>query len=218
MPRPLLSLSSCLLLASAHLAQAEPEWPSNLAQHEKHWPEQEALVKRDAAIRARMAVEVPRAVRKMSDDPGQKFYFDYWEFAAAEAGADTNQVAIVEGEFLNVTLLPPALKHSEDYGRHWNFPRMPQGINQYDNHHGKGNDEDVNSLQHGHRPSLTPHVDNNSNHPIPVRRTIVKNHVDNRPYVNECCLEHCQCCCAVAPNERQRGIFRLVVSDYGHTL
>ncbi|KAK7532398.1 uncharacterized protein J3D65DRAFT_636685 [Phyllosticta citribraziliensis] len=128
MPRPLLSLSSCLLLASAHLAQAEPEWPSNLAQHEKHWPEQEALVKRDAAIRARMAVEVPRAVRKMSDDPGQKFYFDYWEFAAAEAGADTNQVAIVEGEFLNVTLLPPALKHSEDYGRHWNFPRFfPQG-------------------------------------------------------------------------------------------
>ncbi|KAK7555767.1 hypothetical protein IWX49DRAFT_553265 [Phyllosticta citricarpa] len=130
MPRPLLSLSSCLLLvSSAHLVPAEPERSFNLARHERHWPEQEALVKRDAGIRARINVEVPRVVRKMSDDPGQKFYLDYWEFAAAAAGADRNQVTLGDDDdFLNVTLLPPVLKHAEDVGRHWNFPRFfPQG-------------------------------------------------------------------------------------------
>ncbi|KAK8228376.1 hypothetical protein HDK77DRAFT_383532 [Phyllosticta capitalensis] len=127
MPSRLLSLPSCLLVlvASAGLTEAKPEWPYNLPRHEKYWPEQEAIVKRDAAIKARMAVEVPHVVRKMSDDPSQKFYFDYWEFAGAGAIADAaSQVTLGDDEYFNATLLQPVLKHSDYQSRHWNLPRF----------------------------------------------------------------------------------------------
>lgn len=136
MPPSLLSLPSSLLLllSSNYLATAEP-WPYNLPKHEKYWPEHEEFVKRDANIQQRMAGQPPAGVQKMSGDPGEKFYLEYWQFEDASVEveqdnavkdfkrrAETPNVDLDE-QYSNASLaenlLPPLLLHSEahDAGR-----------------------------------------------------------------------------------------------------
>lgn len=72
----LASLSRSLLVtASQDLA-----WPYNLPPHVKYYPEDEALVRRESDASARLQRQQPLKMRKMSTDPGEKFYLHYWSF------------------------------------------------------------------------------------------------------------------------------------------
>lgn len=128
MPSSLFTLPSSLLLLSLsnYLAAAEP-WPYNLPKHEKYWPEHEEFVKRDAHIRERVARQPPAGVQKMSHDPGEKFYLDYWQFEELNGGADQTAGnfrrraqaldADTDEQYSNSSLaenlLPPLLLHSD---------------------------------------------------------------------------------------------------------
>ncbi|KAF4538957.1 hypothetical protein BFW01_g8250 [Lasiodiplodia theobromae] len=128
MPSSLFSLPSSLLLLSLsnYLAAAEP-WPYNLPKHEKYWPEHEEFVKRDAHIRERVARQPPAGVQKMSHDPGEKFYLDYWQFEELNGGVDQTAGnfrrraqaldADTDEQYSNSSLaenlLPPLLLHSD---------------------------------------------------------------------------------------------------------
>ncbi|KZF25567.1 hypothetical protein L228DRAFT_236648 [Xylona heveae TC161] len=83
---PIASLRAALLALAATTAGSvsatEPElpWPYNLPAHVKYFPEDEFHVKRGIDIEQRLATEVPIGVKKMSEDAGEKFLFDYWIF------------------------------------------------------------------------------------------------------------------------------------------
>lgn len=78
LPRNLLILIAAWPLT----ANAQQQWPYNIPPHMKYFPEDEAHVKRELSIQQRMAEEQPVIVRKMSADEGEKFYLEYWQFAA----------------------------------------------------------------------------------------------------------------------------------------
>lgn len=77
LPTPLL-----LLIASAPVPAVshEPQWPYNLPPHVKYFPKDEALVKRELSLQQKLQQQPAIGVRKMSSDPEQKFYLDYWSF------------------------------------------------------------------------------------------------------------------------------------------
>ena len=83
LPTPLL-----LLLATSHLipSASAQQWPYNLPPHQKYWPEHENLVLRDAEVRQQLATQTPTAMQKMSSDPNQMFFLDYWQFDAPSEG------------------------------------------------------------------------------------------------------------------------------------
>lgn len=85
-------MSLLLLLASGQLAQASQEdqspapWPYNLPRDAKVWPEDPPHRRRDVeAIKhlIRKGAQ-PVGVRKMSGDPNEKFYPEYWGFSDHE--------------------------------------------------------------------------------------------------------------------------------------
>ncbi|KIW91099.1 uncharacterized protein Z519_07993 [Cladophialophora bantiana CBS 173.52] len=55
-------------------------WPYNLPADSKYYPEDELMVKRDMDVQRKLQRSMPTAVRKMSGDPGEKFYLEYWGF------------------------------------------------------------------------------------------------------------------------------------------
>src|SRR5271167_3085430 len=82
--RRLLALPSCLLVLLTsipqHASSQELQWPYNLPRTVKYYPEDEAHIKRDIDIRQRLQHQQAIGVRKMSADPGEKFFLDYWSF------------------------------------------------------------------------------------------------------------------------------------------
>ena len=52
----------------------------------KYFPEHEAIARRELGIQQRLLRERPVGMKKMSGDPGEKFYLDYWLFADEAAG------------------------------------------------------------------------------------------------------------------------------------
>ncbi len=54
---------------------------SDLTRNVKYFPEHEAIARRELGIQQRLRKEKPVGMRKMSGDPGEKFYLDYWFFA-----------------------------------------------------------------------------------------------------------------------------------------
>jgi hypothetical protein len=68
-----------LLLASPAWTQ-EPQWPYNLPEGMKYYPEDEVLVKRGLDSLKRLETQRPVGVKKMSPDPNEMFFLDYWEF------------------------------------------------------------------------------------------------------------------------------------------
>ena len=72
-----------LLIATpeARVSAQELQWPYNVPPHVKYYPEDEPLVQRDIEIRQRLQQQPAAGVRKMSDDPGEMFFLDYWSFA-----------------------------------------------------------------------------------------------------------------------------------------
>lgn len=77
LPTALLGL---LLEQSSPGLAEELEWPYNLPPHVKYYPEHEGLVKRNAEIREKLQQQSPVGMRKMSSDPGEMFFLDYWHF------------------------------------------------------------------------------------------------------------------------------------------
>jgi progranulin len=73
----LLLIATSPTRVSAH----ELEWPYNLPPHVKYYPEDEALVRRNVEIQQKLLHQPATGVRKMSDDPGEMFFLDYWSFA-----------------------------------------------------------------------------------------------------------------------------------------
>lgn len=77
-----LPASILLLITRSPLpvASHELKWPYNLPSHLKYFPEDEALIKRELTLQQRLQQQPALGVRKMSADPDQKFYLDYWSF------------------------------------------------------------------------------------------------------------------------------------------
>lgn len=83
-PASLLALPTSLLLlitrGPTRAASQELQWPYNLPPHMKYFPEDEALVKREIILQQKLQRQPAVGVRKMSTNPDEKFYLDYWSF------------------------------------------------------------------------------------------------------------------------------------------
>ncbi|KAH0343936.1 hypothetical protein KCU81_g5053, partial [Aureobasidium melanogenum] len=56
------------------------DWPYNLPPDAKYYPEHEHRIRRDVEIQQKLNLTSPCGMRKMSDDEGEKFFLDYWQF------------------------------------------------------------------------------------------------------------------------------------------
>lgn len=141
--RSLLSLAPTLLLASSvqlRPSQAQRRWSQERSAGEKYWPEHETLARRDDRVPERVANRAPIGIRRMSGDPGEKFFLDYWVFGDSDTkgasrtaeehsdgwgGAQGN----VHGANVSTSqpLLPPYLLHS-DHDRHDARGFLPRSI------------------------------------------------------------------------------------------
>ncbi|EME44817.1 hypothetical protein DOTSEDRAFT_173192 [Dothistroma septosporum NZE10] len=92
----LLSLPATLLaLTIAQCAEAlEAQWPYNLPRHAKYYPEDEPHVKRGLGAQELLQWHAPQGVKKMGDDPGEKFFLDYWEFEEQSAAHSATSLNI----------------------------------------------------------------------------------------------------------------------------
>lgn len=85
----LAALPSSLLvfIASSALPVSSQDlpWPYNLPSEAKYYPEDEVLIRRDLYIQQSLQTRPVTGIRKLSDDPGEKFYLDYWAFEEEEA-------------------------------------------------------------------------------------------------------------------------------------
>jgi hypothetical protein len=74
------------------------QWPYNLPPHVKYYPEDEALVRRNLEIQRRLQQQPAAGVKKMSDDPGEMFFLDYWSFASQADGNTTTSSIRAAGQ------------------------------------------------------------------------------------------------------------------------
>lgn len=77
LPPALLALVASLS-TTAH-AQEVP-FPDNHPRDVKYFPNEEAIARGELNIQKRLLNEKPVGIRKMSGDPGEKFFLDYWIF------------------------------------------------------------------------------------------------------------------------------------------
>ncbi|KIW52125.1 hypothetical protein PV05_07790 [Exophiala xenobiotica] len=81
----LAALPSSLLVFIASSAlpacSQDLDWPYSLPPDVKYYPEDEFLVKRDMDIQKKLQRHAVTGIRKMSHDPGEKFYLAYWGMA-----------------------------------------------------------------------------------------------------------------------------------------
>ena len=76
----LLALPALLTLSIPITSGQSQDWPYNLPAGAKYYPEHESYLKRDLEIQRRINTAPPSAMRKMSEDEGEKFFLDYWQF------------------------------------------------------------------------------------------------------------------------------------------
>lgn len=87
MPSPMrlfaLPASIILLITTSPviISSEDLQWPHNLPPHMKYYPEDEVFVKRQIDVQKQLQRQPVAGMRKMSNDPGEKFFFDYWTFA-----------------------------------------------------------------------------------------------------------------------------------------
>jgi hypothetical protein len=114
--RTLLSLPASLiaLILNHGVEASEQEWPYNLPRSAKYYPEHEAHLKRGLEAQERLKWEAPVAVRKMGDDAGEKFHFDYWQWDS-EQGGDVGSFGAATEPYTNasvaVDLVPALMPH-----------------------------------------------------------------------------------------------------------
>ncbi|KIX95197.1 uncharacterized protein Z520_09113 [Fonsecaea multimorphosa CBS 102226] len=85
--------SSLLVLIASSIPPVTPQdlnlqWPYNLPADSKYYPEDEVMIKRDLDAQRKLQKSDPTGVRKMSGDPGEKFYLQYWGFEEQEEEYD----------------------------------------------------------------------------------------------------------------------------------
>ncbi|KAL6250980.1 hypothetical protein RBB50_001188 [Rhinocladiella similis] len=94
-------LPSSLLLfvttSTVRAAAQQMRWPYNLPPEVKYYPEDEFLLKRDIDVQQKLQERPVAGVRKMSHDPGEKFYLDYWGFD--EEDEDVNYMIYMNDSF-----------------------------------------------------------------------------------------------------------------------
>lgn len=106
--------------------------PFGLQAHEKYFPEHAEHLRRNWETQQKLGERAPAGVRKMSDDAGQKFLFEYWEFDrlvmniapsyedswANRGSSRFHELEQSVSNSVNDTLpdmLPPLLLHTEKY-------------------------------------------------------------------------------------------------------
>lgn len=136
----LFALPASLLLliatSSTRVSAHELQWPYNLPPHVKYYPEDEALVRRNVEIQQKLQHQPAAGVRKMSDDPGEMFFLDYWSFAPSvdEHTASCNKTAAQidrlrsphANDSLTVSFGPPFPLHSDKETSH--SPVIPRNL------------------------------------------------------------------------------------------
>ena len=127
-------------------ALADATWFRRVEAHQEHSPQYEGLARRHVDIEKRMATQAPTAVRKMSEDPREMFFLDYWEFddmgeKLAASLHDIHDQSSQAPPALQQELqrspnmsipsppLPPLLLHSDDRTESFfNFRLFPRGL------------------------------------------------------------------------------------------
>lgn len=86
---PIFGLLFATHSAVAHTNHGQPQsWPYNLPLHARYWPEDPPNRRRDLeTLESHLSRgKSPIGVLKMSDDPGEKFFLEYWQFDGHQAG------------------------------------------------------------------------------------------------------------------------------------
>lgn len=73
-----------IILATPAFAVAEKPWPYNLPLTAKYFPEDHSHMERELQAKQMLAWKTPLGMRKLSDDPGEKFFFQDWRFDEME--------------------------------------------------------------------------------------------------------------------------------------
>src|ERR1700753_3691555 len=100
MTSPISFPSSLLLLVLASLFQTistEAQWTNNPHASGDCVPEHEALVKRGLESMKKIQYQKPIGVKKMSTDPDEMFFLDYWEFE--DTNSEPNVCPINRSEY-----------------------------------------------------------------------------------------------------------------------
>jgi hypothetical protein len=136
-----LPASLLLLIATSptRVPAHELPWPYNLPPHVKYYPEDEAVVRRNVEIQQKLQHQPAAGVRKMSDDPGEMFFLDYWSFAPSVDEHDSSTVSgnktaaqidrcrpLHTNDSLAISFEPPFPLHSDNDVTH--SPVMPRNL------------------------------------------------------------------------------------------
>ncbi|KAI4723017.1 hypothetical protein E4T48_00602 [Aureobasidium sp. EXF-10727] len=97
------------------------DWPYNLPPGEKYYPEHEHHIRRDFQIQRKLNTASPSGMRKMSDNEGEKFFLDYWQFdeqtfssiELEHARRSVGSAALLTNISNVGELLPPLLLHAD---------------------------------------------------------------------------------------------------------
>ena len=118
-----------LIAISIPSVSASPDPTPKLPAHLKYFPEDEALLKRGLSAMDRLSSRTPKGVQKMSDDPDEMFFLDYWQFEEEEVAqqvlARRSLPAHHTNSSANPALLPPFLVHSDTPEQSLLSGRMP---------------------------------------------------------------------------------------------
>ncbi|KAL9526909.1 hypothetical protein SMMN14_09086 [Sphaerulina musiva] len=119
--RILLLLLLLLLFSSATTTHAA-QWPHNLPRSAKYYPEHQSQVERGVRAQQKLTWQQPVGMKKLSDDPSEKFYLHYWDFLE-EGGAEAQEVEEAEAEaedvgYGNMSSLLPAIAQHTNHERH----------------------------------------------------------------------------------------------------
>ncbi|KAG9903001.1 hypothetical protein KCV05_g15656, partial [Aureobasidium melanogenum] len=135
----LLAIPAALLTAIFATPAYSQDWPYNLPPGAKYYPEHEHRIRRDLEIQQKLNLTSPCGMRKMSDDEGEKFFLDYWQFdqqafdsIEMDKPLHARRSVSSAARLLNISnveeLLPPLLLHAESqqfisnhrfFGRYW---------------------------------------------------------------------------------------------------
>lgn len=127
----LLALPASLLTALVISPVRSQDWPYNLPTDAKYYPEHEIHIKRNLEVQKMLNTASPAGMRKMSDDQGEKFFLDYWQFddqTSASLHPDDNHSIrrsvnpppLLFNASASEELLPPILLH----GRSQHIPYL----------------------------------------------------------------------------------------------
>ncbi|PIA93835.1 hypothetical protein CB0940_05170 [Cercospora beticola] len=122
LPATLLALVAATTPALAH----DLPWPHDLPRNAKYYPEDEPHVKRGLEAQQRLQWQEPTGMKKLGDDPGEKFFMHYWEFGEADETTRWTLQRLRHHSELGVCgnatrLLPPLEQHASDNSRSWSI-------------------------------------------------------------------------------------------------